>query len=290
MLQTAPNPPAFFRYGYFPQYRIGQLYMISKHSHEQSERGEGVEVVQNEPYEDPEHGSGQFTEKRIYLNNKLPSWARAVVPKIFYVTEKAWNYYPYTITEGWGGVERQRSGGMVDVMVERTGRFDQKIKSGVHHYGGSKRVQAYHTEACNLKMGPSPAISRAPCPPAPWPDRPHHPLSTKPPSSCRCTRSVQEKYSGDPQPCGSDAGSDLQTAIFLELSPQRNESGVGERSTCGSAEDAAAHPTIPLSQQSEGNFFTDTSDQAPAPHFAGLRGVTLQPTALQAAFYRLQAA
>uniref|UniRef100_A0A3Q4GBI7 Cytoplasmic phosphatidylinositol transfer protein 1 n=2 Tax=Pseudocrenilabrinae TaxID=318546 RepID=A0A3Q4GBI7_NEOBR len=80
------------------QYRIGQLYMISKHSHEQSERGEGVEVVQNEPYEDPEHGSGQFTEKRIYLNNKLPSWARAVVPKIFYVTEKAWNYYPYTIT------------------------------------------------------------------------------------------------------------------------------------------------------------------------------------------------
>ncbi|KAF3700253.1 Cytoplasmic phosphatidylinositol transfer protein 1 Mammalian rdgB -like protein beta [Channa argus] len=80
------------------QYQIGQLYMISKHSHEQSERGEGVEVVQNEPYEDPEHGSGQFTEKRIYLNNKLPSWARAVVPKIFYVTEKAWNYYPYTIT------------------------------------------------------------------------------------------------------------------------------------------------------------------------------------------------
>lgn len=32
------------------------------------------------------------------LRSKLPSWARAVVPKIFYVTEKAWNYYPYTIT------------------------------------------------------------------------------------------------------------------------------------------------------------------------------------------------
>lgn len=42
--------------------------------------------------------------------SKLPSWARAVVPKIFYVTEKAWNYYPYTITgevpeiSGRGGV------------------------------------------------------------------------------------------------------------------------------------------------------------------------------------------
>ncbi|KAL4657919.1 cytoplasmic phosphatidylinositol transfer protein 1-like [Arapaima gigas] len=80
------------------EYRIGQLYMISKHSHEQSDRGEGVEVVQNEPFEDPTHGCGQFTEKRLYLNSKLPSWARAVVPKIFYITEKAWNYYPYTIT------------------------------------------------------------------------------------------------------------------------------------------------------------------------------------------------
>uniref|UniRef100_F7FY46 Cytoplasmic phosphatidylinositol transfer protein 1 n=1 Tax=Monodelphis domestica TaxID=13616 RepID=F7FY46_MONDO len=80
------------------RYKIGQLYMISKHSHEQSDRGEGVEVVQNEPFEDPNHGNGQFTEKRVYLNSKLPSWARAVVPKIFYVTEKAWNYYPYTIT------------------------------------------------------------------------------------------------------------------------------------------------------------------------------------------------
>lgn len=34
----------------------------------------------------------------IFTFSKLPSWARAVVPKIFYVTEKAWNYYPYTIT------------------------------------------------------------------------------------------------------------------------------------------------------------------------------------------------
>lgn len=53
------------------QYRIGQLYMISKHSHEQSDRGEGVEVVHNKPYEDPTHGQGQFTEKRVYLNRSV---------------------------------------------------------------------------------------------------------------------------------------------------------------------------------------------------------------------------
>ncbi|XP_051877322.1 cytoplasmic phosphatidylinositol transfer protein 1-like [Pristis pectinata] len=81
------------------KYRIGQLYTISKHSHEQSDKGEGVEVVKNEPHEDPVHGKGQFTEKRVHLSSKLPSWARAVVPRIFYITEKAWNYYPYTITE-----------------------------------------------------------------------------------------------------------------------------------------------------------------------------------------------
>ncbi|XP_048465639.1 cytoplasmic phosphatidylinositol transfer protein 1 [Rhincodon typus] len=84
---------------YKRKYRIGQLYTISKHSHEQSDKGEGVEVVKNEPHEDPVHGNGQFTEKRVHLSSKLPSWARAVVPRIFYITEKAWNYYPYTITE-----------------------------------------------------------------------------------------------------------------------------------------------------------------------------------------------
>lgn len=81
------------------EYRIGQLYMIAKHSNEQSEKGEGVEVVTNEPCEDPVHGKGQFTEKRIHLSSKLPTWSQSFIPNIFYITEKAWNYYPYTITE-----------------------------------------------------------------------------------------------------------------------------------------------------------------------------------------------
>lgn len=42
--------------------------MIARHSLEQSGDGEGVEIVTNEPYEDPEHGKGQFTEKRIHLS------------------------------------------------------------------------------------------------------------------------------------------------------------------------------------------------------------------------------
>ena len=81
------------------EYHIGQLYMIAKHSAEQSVDGEGVEVVENRPHEDPVHGKGQFTEKRIHLSSRLPSWIKSFVPRVFYVTEKAWNYYPFTITE-----------------------------------------------------------------------------------------------------------------------------------------------------------------------------------------------
>ncbi|XP_026761738.1 cytoplasmic phosphatidylinositol transfer protein 1 [Galleria mellonella] len=81
------------------EYQIGQLYMIARHSFEQSSNGEGVEVVANEEVHDEVNGPGQFTEKRIHLSSHLPYWLQSLIPKIFYVTEKAWNYYPYTITE-----------------------------------------------------------------------------------------------------------------------------------------------------------------------------------------------
>ncbi len=42
--------------------------MIAKHSAEQSQDGEGVEVMENRPHDDPKHGRGQFTEKRIHIH------------------------------------------------------------------------------------------------------------------------------------------------------------------------------------------------------------------------------
>ena len=42
-----------FHMSNFLQYKIGQLYMIAKHSAEQSQKGEGVEVVENRPHSDP---------------------------------------------------------------------------------------------------------------------------------------------------------------------------------------------------------------------------------------------
>ncbi|XP_062545091.1 cytoplasmic phosphatidylinositol transfer protein 1 isoform X1 [Armigeres subalbatus] len=51
------------------EYRIGQLYMIARHSLEQSDAGNGVEVIENKECHDEEHGKGQYTEKRIHLSS-----------------------------------------------------------------------------------------------------------------------------------------------------------------------------------------------------------------------------
>ncbi len=48
------------------EYRIAQLYMVSRFSRERTTKGEGIEIVKNEPYED-EKGKGQFTHKIVYL-------------------------------------------------------------------------------------------------------------------------------------------------------------------------------------------------------------------------------
>ncbi|XP_061399922.1 cytoplasmic phosphatidylinositol transfer protein 1 [Musca vetustissima] len=81
------------------EYQIGQLYMIARHSLEQSGEGEGVEIITNEACEDPEYGKGQFTEKRIHLSSRLPYWIQTICPRVFYVTEKSWNFFPFTKTE-----------------------------------------------------------------------------------------------------------------------------------------------------------------------------------------------
>lgn len=33
-----------------------------------------------------------------FMFSRLPYWIQSFIPKILYVTEKAWNYYPYTLT------------------------------------------------------------------------------------------------------------------------------------------------------------------------------------------------
>jgi len=80
------------------EYRIAQLYMVARFSREKTSKGEGVEIIKNEPYED-DNGKGQFTHKIIHIGSHLPSWAKAIIPEsMTQVEEKAWNAYPYVKT------------------------------------------------------------------------------------------------------------------------------------------------------------------------------------------------
>ncbi|CAF3412231.1 unnamed protein product [Rotaria socialis] len=81
------------------EYHIGQLYMICKHCEVETSKEDGVEVVRNEPVTNENGVVGQLTEKRLYLSSRLPAWMRSLIPNVFYITEKATNFYPYTTTE-----------------------------------------------------------------------------------------------------------------------------------------------------------------------------------------------
>lgn len=35
----------------------------------------------------------------MFVHSRLPYWVQSMIPRLFYITEKAWNYYPYTETE-----------------------------------------------------------------------------------------------------------------------------------------------------------------------------------------------
>ena len=49
------------------QYHVGQLYSVAEASKNETGGGEGVEVLKNEPFENVEMGSGQYTHKIYHL-------------------------------------------------------------------------------------------------------------------------------------------------------------------------------------------------------------------------------
>jgi len=94
------------------EYKIAQVYMVARMSKEQTGHGEGVEVVENRPYElDGSDGAsegagspdsnekGHYTHKIYHIGSRLPGWLKAIAPtSALQVSEKAWNAYPYCKT------------------------------------------------------------------------------------------------------------------------------------------------------------------------------------------------
>jgi len=80
------------------EYQIAQLYMVSKISKQQTGHGEGIEILENRPFDD-ENGKWQYTHKILHIGSKIPGWLKAFIPvSALQVDEKAWNAYPYCKT------------------------------------------------------------------------------------------------------------------------------------------------------------------------------------------------
>uniref|UniRef100_A0A3B4AZ15 Phosphatidylinositol transfer protein N-terminal domain-containing protein n=1 Tax=Periophthalmus magnuspinnatus TaxID=409849 RepID=A0A3B4AZ15_9GOBI len=79
---------------------------------------------------------------------KLPSWARAVVPRIFYVTEKAWNYYPYTITGNSGFGHNCSFLPKFSIHIET--KYEDNKGTNDHIFGGEPRED--ETEVCMVDI------------------------------------------------------------------------------------------------------------------------------------------
>jgi len=80
------------------EYQVAQLYMVSKISKQQTGHGEGIQILENKPFND-ENGTGQYTHKILHIGSRIPGWLKAFIPtSALQVDEKAWNAYPYCKT------------------------------------------------------------------------------------------------------------------------------------------------------------------------------------------------
>jgi hypothetical protein len=77
------------------EYQIAQMYMVTKMQQENTTSTEGVDVLENRPFEDETFGSGRYTSKIYRLQSKAPSWLTTFAPSdALVLQEEAWNAYP----------------------------------------------------------------------------------------------------------------------------------------------------------------------------------------------------
>ncbi|XP_073156289.1 uncharacterized protein [Henckelia pumila] len=77
------------------EYKVAQMYMVMKMQQQNTSGDEGVEVLDNRPFEDDELGKGQYTFKIYRLQRKAPSWLTSFAPSdALILQEEAWNAFP----------------------------------------------------------------------------------------------------------------------------------------------------------------------------------------------------
>ncbi|XVF47114.1 hypothetical protein PTKIN_Ptkin03bG0083000 [Pterospermum kingtungense] len=77
------------------EYQKAQMYMVMKMQQRSTNGAEGVEVLENRPFQDDVFGKGQYTSKIYRLQSKAPAWLTTIAPKdALIMQEEAWNAYP----------------------------------------------------------------------------------------------------------------------------------------------------------------------------------------------------
>jgi len=80
-------------------YKIGQRYSVARTSNENTTGGQGVELLESQPYTDEAGNNGFYTRKIYHLASYIPGWMRSIVPSsALKLEEKAWDVYPYCKT------------------------------------------------------------------------------------------------------------------------------------------------------------------------------------------------
>ncbi|XP_075489902.1 uncharacterized protein LOC142528693 [Primulina tabacum] len=77
------------------EYQVAQMYMVMKMQQQNTSGDEGVEILENRPFQDDELGKGQYTFKIYRLQRKAPSWLTSFAPSdALILQEEAWNAFP----------------------------------------------------------------------------------------------------------------------------------------------------------------------------------------------------
>jgi len=76
------------------EYEVAQLWSVAEASKNETGGGEGIEILNNEPYE-KDGEQGQYTKKIYHLESRVPKFLRMLAPKgSLEFHEEAWNAYP----------------------------------------------------------------------------------------------------------------------------------------------------------------------------------------------------
>ncbi|XP_042343209.1 phosphatidylinositol transfer protein alpha isoform-like [Plectropomus leopardus] len=128
------------------EYQVGQLYAVAEASKGETGGGEGVEVLENRPYD--ENGEkGQYTHKIYHLKSKVPGIISKIAPEgALEVHEKAWNAYPYCKTV----LTNKYMGDKFKIVIETWHKPDMGDQENVHGLDGS---QWKNVEVVDIDIG-----------------------------------------------------------------------------------------------------------------------------------------